>query len=73
MYGWKVRLELAAIGFAMEYAVVTYFQWYDQRKHFEADERSWTYVDMGPFPEFKDVLPFTITNPGKGTVPIQTA
>lgn len=69
--GWKQRLEIAGIVFAIGYAIVTFFQWRDLRKNFEASERSWTYVDMGPFPEFKDELPFTITNPGK--VPIQTA
>jgi len=39
--GWKVRLELVAIPFAIGYAAVTYFQWRDLKYNFINEQRSW--------------------------------
>jgi hypothetical protein len=46
----KVILEVAAIPFAIAYAVITFYQWQDLQKNFEADQRSWLRVlsDINP-------------------------
>jgi hypothetical protein len=41
LQGWKVRLEVIAIPFAIVYAVVTCLQWRDLRQNFEAEQRAW--------------------------------
>jgi hypothetical protein len=72
--GWKVRLEVIAIPFAIGYAVVTYFQWRDLRHNFQVDERAW--IKVRPVKELKDIegvndtskpigWPITVSNIGK--------
>ena len=65
---WKPRLEILALFFGMGYAVVTYFQWRDLRRNFEADQRAWlgetgTKFDLriGAIPQIST----TFTNTGK--------
>ena len=39
--GWKTLFEFLAMVFAIGYAIVTYFQWYDLRHNFKIDQRAW--------------------------------
>jgi len=65
--GWKTVLEIAALPFAISYAVVTYFQWKDLRDHFEIEQRAWIKVECSLLGEEipRTTVPMKITNFGK--------
>lgn len=47
---WKRRVETIAVGFAIAYAVITFFQWRDANKNFRAGQRAWVLVDQLALP-----------------------
>ena len=74
--GWKSRRspEFVAYGFAMGYAIITYFQWQDLRQNFRVDERAWVKLDvvfplgLTPTANKPTTIDGTITNFGKSTI-----
>ncbi len=67
--GWKTTLELAAIPFAIGYAIVTFCQWKDLKRNFVSDERPWLkVVSLGEiqWKEGQPILyPVEVSNVGK--------
>ena len=62
LQGWKALLEIAAIPFAILYAVVTWFQWHD----LHIEQRAWikAVLDWNQFPATNKV-PIQLFNVGK--------
>ncbi len=56
---WKARVELLAFLFAIGYAIITFFQWRDAGKNFQAGQRAWIGADIG-----STITPIKL---GKGT------
>jgi len=57
---WKQLLEVVGIFFAVGYAVVTYLEWRDLRRNFEAEQRSWLQVGTN-LQSFGSNIPDTVT------------
>jgi len=69
--GWKTRLELIGILVAVGYGVVTYLEWRDLRRNFQAEQRSWIKIKLTPTKWSQDTpvdLPLTLTNIGKSPI-----